>query len=122
MFKEIHPVLPCQDVALAVRFYVEKLGFALGFQDDGKNPHYAGVRRDQVELHLQWHDGKEWERVERPMIRFQVADPDALFAEYEDKGVFHQQTAVRNTDWGTREFAFYDLNQNGLTFYKDLRG
>jgi hypothetical protein len=25
-----------------------------------------------------------------------------------------------DTDWGTREFGFRDLDGNGLTFYRDL--
>ena len=119
MFKAVNPVLPCKNVSHAINFYVEKLGFSLGFQDSAEDPRYAGVYRDDVELHLQWHDAKEWDKVERPMYRFIVVDVDALYREYEDKGVFHQHTAVRDTPWGTREFAFYDLNQNGLTFYQD---
>lgn len=49
-----------------------------------------------------------------------VDDPEALFQEYMDKGVFQEQTQLRNTSWGTREFAFWDLNHNGLTFMRDL--
>jgi hypothetical protein len=29
-------------------------------------------------------------------------------------------TALRDTPWGTREFAFYDLNGNGLFLYCNL--
>ena len=119
MFKEIHVVLPCRDVRAAIEFYVDKLGFTLSFQD-ASDPGYAGVRRDAVELHLQWHDPQEWERVERPSLRFLVADVVALHDELKGKGVFHESTALRDTPWGTREFAFYDPNQNGLTFYRDL--
>jgi catechol 2,3-dioxygenase-like lactoylglutathione lyase family enzyme len=119
MFKEVNPVLPTRDVALAVEFYVNKLGFILSFQD-ANEPKYAGVKRDNVELHLQWHDPKEWERVERPMLRFLVADVDALHNEFKGKEVFHENTALRNTPWGTREFAFYDIDKNGLTFYRNL--
>ncbi|MEZ4664464.1 MAG: hypothetical protein R2911_43585 [Caldilineaceae bacterium] len=54
--------------------------------------------------------------VDKLALRFVVDDVDALFVEFSDKDVFHAQTAVRNTDWGTREFAFYDLNSNGLFF------
>jgi catechol 2,3-dioxygenase-like lactoylglutathione lyase family enzyme len=116
MFREVHPVLPSRDVAAAIDFYVSKLGFTLIFHD--VHPRYAGVRRDGVELHLQWHDPKEWEKVERPMLRFLVADVDALHDEFATQEVFHEQTALRNTTWGTREFAFYDRDQNGLTFYQ----
>ncbi len=119
MLRAVHPVLPCRDVKAAVAFYVEKLGFTLAFQD-AEEPRYAAVSRDRVVLHLQWHDPKEWERVERPMLRFVVEDPDALYEALLPAGVYHSRTAVRDTPWGTREFAFYDPDGNGLTFYKDL--
>lgn len=118
--QSVHPVLPSQDVATSIAFYVDQLGFTLGFQDSKENPHYAGVRRDDVELHLQWHDPAEWTDVDRPMLRFVVQDIDALFEEYRDRGVFHERTELRETGWGTREFAFYDPYKNGLTFYVDL--
>ena len=53
------------------------------------------------------------------MLRFVVPDVDALYEEYRDRDVFHEQTALRDTAWGTREFAFYDTYGNGLTFYRD---
>ena len=119
MFKEVNPVLPSQNVALAVEFYVKKLGFSLAFQDSDE-PKYAGVERDDVKIHLQWHAAEEWDLADRPMLRFLVADVDALFDEYKDKGVFHANTALRDTPWGTREFAFFDGDKNGLTFYRNL--
>ena len=103
-----------------MEFYVERLGFRLLFADSESDPRYAGVGRDDVEIHLQWHDAAEWEAVERPMLRFVVPDVDALHDEYAGKGVFHEGTALRDTAWGTREFAFYDPYRNGLTFYRDL--
>lgn len=30
------------------------------------------------------------------------------------------ENGVRDTPWGTREFALYDLDLNALTFYLDL--
>ena len=119
-FQAVHPVLPSRNVPALIEFYVARLGFSLAFQDAENDPRYAGVRRDNVELHLQWHDPAEWQAVERPMLRFLVADVAALFDEYRDQQVFHDRTALRDTAWGTREFAFFDLDQNGLTFYCDL--
>ena len=118
-FQSVQPVLPSQDVATSIAFYVDKLGFALAFQDSPENPNYAGVRRDGVELHFQWHDASEWKAVERPMLRIVVPEIEALFEEYRDKGVFHKATELRATGWGTREFAFFDPYMNGLTFYAD---
>lgn len=117
--ESVNPVLPSQDVSSAIDFYVGRLGFELSFQDTARDPHYAGVRRDGVELHLQWHDSAEWSKVERPMLRIVVPEVRALFDEYSQLDVFHANTKLRETDWGTREFAFYDLDKNGLTFYCD---
>jgi len=118
---QVHPVLPVKDVVEALDFYVNRLGFKIGFADDAKKPTYAGVLRDGIEIHLQWHDASEWEiAIDRPMLRIVTQHIDALFGEYERKGVFHKNTSLKETTWGTREFAFYDPFKNGLTFYRDL--
>lgn len=117
---QIHPVLPVQNVLAALFFYVNKLGFEIAFADDPKNPKYAGVKRDHIEIHLQWHDAKEWEvTINTPMLRIVTQNVDALFDEYKGKDVFHKSTKVKDTAWQTREFAFYDLYKNGLTFYQN---
>ena len=120
MFKAIHPVLPARDVDQSLRFYVDRLGFSVAFGKASNN--YVGVRRDGAELHLQWQSEADFEAgtAGQCMLRFVVDDPDALFAEYADKGVFQEHTRVVDTSWGTREFAFFDLDRNGLTFYRDL--
>ena len=116
------PVLPARDVSEAVRFDVERLGFELAFQDAPERPQYAGVRRGAVMLHLQFQFEKDFQAgtAGQCMLRLLVDDPDALFEEYRDKGVFHDWTRLTDTEWGTREFAFFDLNRNGLTFLRDL--
>lgn len=119
MFHEVNPVLPCRDVTAAVEFYVTKLGFTARFKDAAQ-PKYAGVRRDGVELHLQWHEATEWERVERPSLRFYVDDVDALYDEFRGRDIIHDAVTLRDTPWSTREFAFCDPDGNELTFYEDL--
>ena len=117
---QIHPVLPVQNVLEALSFYVNKLGFKIAFADDSKTPSYAGVIRDHIEIHLRAHDAKEWElTVERPMLRIVAQNIDYLFQEYNFKNVFPKDTKVKITEWGTREFAFYDPYKNGLTFYEN---
>lgn len=118
---QIHPILPVQNVVEALSFYVNKLGFKIAFADDSKKPTYAGVRRDNIEIHLQWHDVKEWESsLNTPMLRIVTQNIESLFEEYKTKNVFHNDTVLKETAWGTREFAFYDLDKNGWTFYQDL--
>jgi uncharacterized glyoxalase superfamily protein PhnB len=119
---DVIPVLPARDVAEAVRFYVDRLGFELVFQDSDERPQYAGIRRGAVELHLQFQFEKDFAAgsAGQCMLRLVVDNPDLLFEEYKDKGVFHDGTQLQDTSWGTREFAFWDLNHNGLTFMRDL--
>jgi catechol 2,3-dioxygenase-like lactoylglutathione lyase family enzyme len=109
-----------RDVPASIRFYVEQLGFTLAFEDVPGAPKYAGVRRDGVELHLQWHDAGEWDYPnDRPTYRFVVQDVDGLFDELKRRGGLSPSSAVRDTPWGTREFHVQDPDRNGLQFYRD---
>lgn len=118
---DVHPVLACSDVATSLRFYA-RLGFEVVFQDRVDAPRYAAVRRDGVELHLQWHDASQWQHDgDRPTCRFVVGDVDALSAEF-DAVAGLDRTPVRDTTWGTREFHVRDPDGNGLHFHRDLPG
>ncbi len=125
------PALPARDVAAAVAWYDDRLGFAAIHHDDG----YAVLRRDAAELHL-WQAGDErWrERAdlrERPVrsgaesflagtasCRIAAADVDGLFLELQAAGVLHRvsRAGVQQTDHGTREVNVLDLDGNLLTF------
>lgn len=119
--KQIYPVLPVKDVTKAVEFYVDRLGFKLAFTDTTDANGYAGVTRDGIEIHLQWHDAREWVNgLDRPMLRIYVEHIEALYDAYKTQGVFHDNTSLKETPWGTKEFAFYDLYGNGLTFSKNV--
>ena len=118
--EQVLPVLMVRDVAASIQFY-GRLGFRETFRDDPAAPKYAGVRRDGIDLHLQWHDASEWEFPnDRPNYRFLAQDVDGLFAEFRDNGVLKPGTAVRDTLWDTREFHVQDPDRNGLQFYRRL--
>lgn len=127
----VHPVLMARDVAASVRFYAA-LGFRVAFQDDPANPKYAGVRRDGVELHLQWADPGQWAYpVDRPAYRFVVRDVDALHAEFRGsagagigggpESAGGPYAAPADAPWGTREFHVRDPGGNVLQFYRPRR-
>ncbi len=119
--KQIHPVLPVRNVSKSMMYYQDLLGFNIAFKDPGNDPKYAGIQRDAIEIHLQWHDEKDWvEGMDSSLLRIYVEAVDDLFDEYQTKAVFHDRTALRDTAWGTREFGIYDIDKNGLIFYKDL--
>ena len=116
----VHPVLMSRDVDNAIRFY-EKLGFVLAGQDIPIGRKYARVRRDDVELHLQWHDAKEWDYPnDRPTYRFVVRDVDGLYEQFRESGALVDAKTVTDTLWGTREFHVRDPDMNGLQFYRWL--
>ena len=115
---QVQPILGTRDVAKAVRFYVDRLGFTLAFGVPTNEGNYVGLRRDGVELHMQFQYEHE---MGTTRLRIVVDDPDALYAEYEDKDVFYEGTRLGDTPWGTREFALYDLDRNSLTFYRHLQ-
>jgi catechol 2,3-dioxygenase-like lactoylglutathione lyase family enzyme len=118
--RQVQPVIMSRDVEASIRFYA-KLGFDVAFRDDPDRVRYAGVRRDGVELHLQWHDAAGWDVPgDRPTYRFVVDDVDRLRAEFREQGIAADITEVRDTPWGTREFHVRDPDRNGLQFYCDL--
>lgn len=117
MFKETNPILGTRNIQRAIEFYSQKLGFRLAFADNADSPNYLVFRRDAVALHMQFQYEHEMGTIR---LRFLVEDPDALFAEYRQRGVDCTPNSVRDTPWGTREFALYDLDRNAFTFYRQL--
>ena len=117
MFQAVHPIIGTRDIEKALAFYSDRLGFKIAFRDGSTPTNYAGLKRDAVELHMQFQYEHEMSTLR---LRLLVADPDALFEEYRTKDVLHDRTKLANTPWGTREFALYDPDRNGLTFYRDL--
>src|SRR5947208_198168 len=130
------PALPVQDIAVAITFYRDKLGFTEVHQDTG----FAVVRRDGAEIHL-WAAGDErWRRrlgaaldgslpVDPDTVRMVVSGAesflagtascrievqgiDDLYAEYRASGVLYSdETIVKAQPWGTREFPASDLHR-----------
>jgi catechol 2,3-dioxygenase-like lactoylglutathione lyase family enzyme len=117
MFKETHPIVGTRNIQPAIDFYTQRLGFKLAFGDKANPPNYVGFRRDAVELHMQFQFDHEMAAIR---LRFLVEDPDALFREYGERGVECSPNGIRDTPWGTREFALYDLDRNALVFYRHL--
>ena len=117
MFKETHPILGTRNIQLAIDYYTHQLGFVLAFGDKAEPSNYVGFRRDAVELHMQFQFEHEMSTMR---LRLLVSDPNALFHEYEQRGVECSPNGVRDTPWGTREFSLYDLDRNALTFYRRL--
>lgn len=126
------PALPVQNVARAVDFYRERLGFEALHHDGG----FAVLGRDEAVVHLWQADDESWRErgaSEKPICsgaesfiagtascRIQVEGVDDLYAELSGADVLHpvSREGVSDTDFGTREFATLDLDGNLVTFFK----
>jgi catechol 2,3-dioxygenase-like lactoylglutathione lyase family enzyme len=117
VFQKVHPILGTRDIQRAIEFYTQQLGFTLAFDDIADPPNYVGFRRDAVELHMQFQFEHE---MSTTRLRLLVDDPDGLLSEFRQRGIECTANGIRDTPWGTREFAFYDLDGNALTFCRHL--
>jgi hypothetical protein len=125
VLKDVHPVLAANNVETSLSFF-RRLGFQEDYRDRPNDPRYAVVRRDEVELHIQWAASDQWSAsIDRPVYRFLVTDVDALYQEFAAAGSIDSEAKSRSpwaipadTPWGTREFHIRDPGQNGLQFYR----
>jgi hypothetical protein len=116
-FVQMIPVLPTADMARDVKWYEEKTGFKATFADRM----YAGLQRDNMSIHLQWHAGTEDDPLlGGSVIKIFVEDVQSLFNEFVERGTVSKEKLQLNTPWGTNEFGFFDLNQNAIFFVEDL--
>ena len=126
------PALPVRDVARALEFYRDKLGFSVVHHDGG----FAVLKRDGAEVHLWEASDESWrERTDddRPVrsgaesfiagtasCRIATEGVDKLYEELSMREVLHSvsRNGVQNSDFGTREFAVLDLDGNLISFFK----
>ena len=103
------PVLPTTAISQAITFY-EQLGFQTLHQDTD----YAIFTRDVVELHV-------WRCTEPSLAgnsscRINVTNIQALYQEYQAKGLLEPHAAVNVKPWGAKEFVVFDPDRVLLTF------
>ena len=118
----ISPFFIVADLARAVRFYEEQLGFELRFSSPTESPFFAIVGRDSVQVFLKVvsdtvHALPNHERHELALwdAFVFVGDPDALYAEFQSRGVaFHESLTDRED--GVRGFAVADSDGYVLFF------
>ncbi len=107
----IIPVLPSADIARDVAWYQAQAGFNVEFADDM----YAGLYRDNIYLHLQWHAGTDDDPLPGgSVIRILVKNIRPIFEEFVERGTVAADKFRANTPWGTNVFGFYDLNGNAV--------
>ncbi len=112
-FIGVIPVIPSGDIDRDLKWYEEKAGFTTTFEADG----YAGLARENIHIHLQWHaDTPDDPLLGGSVIKVFVEHIEPLFEELVERGTVTMDKFQRETDWGTNEFGFYDLNKNAVFF------
>jgi uncharacterized glyoxalase superfamily protein PhnB len=118
LFKVAIPVLHVSSSLVAEEFYCKRLGFRTEFTyriDERKpDPCYMGLVRDNAQLDVSSFSG---DGVCGGVVRFEVADVDALHAELVEKGV-RIDTGPADQTWGTREMYVKDEDGNSMRFIR----
>jgi len=115
---KVIPVLESADIARDVAWYKEKIGFEVSFSHEKM---YAGLYRDDLEIHLQWHAGTKDDPMNGgAVIRLDVKNIKPIFEEFKQRGAVNENDFRANTPWGTNEFAIHDLNSNAIFISEDI--
>lgn len=110
------PVLPTSNIGRDIVWYREKMGLEVHFADKM----YAVLYRENLCLHLQWHaDTEDDPLLGGSVVRIYVKNIQPLFQEFLQRGTITANKLKTNTQWGTNEFGFYDLNKNAIFIMED---
>ena len=124
--ERIYPFFIVKDLAESIDFYTQKLGFQTDILVPEEDPFFGIVSRDNVRILLKEitefihpvpnHTRHEWARWDAFIF---TPNPDALFAEYQSRGLaFHELLA--DTSDGLRAFELKDYDGYVLCFGKPL--
>jgi catechol 2,3-dioxygenase-like lactoylglutathione lyase family enzyme len=124
------PAMPSHDVARSVDFYRDVLDFEIIHADDG----FALLKRDGATLSLWGATDEDWRdrfEPEKPVcsgaesfiagtasFAVEVEGVDDLFAHCTERGIVHPNGPIGDTEWGTREFAALDPDDNLIRFWE----
>jgi len=116
----ISPFFIVDDVATALSFYRDKLGFAVTFQGFGDDLFFAIVQRDAAMIMFKSVGVEPLPNSRRePAARWDaylyVPDPDALAEEFLSRGVIFS-IPLKDTDDGLRGFELEDADGYVLFF------
>ena len=112
---EVTPVIPARDVAAAIMFYTEKLGFTESWCH-GDPVDGAGIARGSVNVHL--FQCSEPNIAEWTAFRVRCTGITAWYERCRAHAIVHPNGPLRTTPWGTSEFTVLDLDRVGITFWE----
>jgi uncharacterized glyoxalase superfamily protein PhnB len=118
LFQDVAPVLPVDDLAEAIEFYCNRLGFEDHFTW-GDPPYFAIVRRGPgVAIHLSEREDTT-EKLQPRAVYVFVSDVDRVYEEYKSRGV-EMFSPPQDNDYGMRELEVRDSSGHFLVFGQGL--
>lgn len=126
MLGPVAPFFVVRDLAAATGYYELHLGFEVRVRVPEDDPFFAIVGRDGVEILLK-HVGPDVEPVPNPSLHewarwdafVRTADPDALAAEFLERGTAFVEP-LEDHDDGLRGFAVADADGHVLFFGRPI--
>jgi uncharacterized glyoxalase superfamily protein PhnB len=110
------PVLASLDITKTIQFYCSVFGFTKIHEEQAV---YGIVQRDAVQIHF-WACSEKY-IAENTSCRVNVRGIDALYAEFQPKGVIHPNAPLQQKPWGTREVGIVDEDGNLITFFEEIQ-
>lgn len=114
-FKTAVPKVFVADVASAVIFYTEKLGFDLWFEEKSEGCRFASIGIDSVEVHIMECICDDQRHVGQQFFEIRVQNIEAYYEQLKSHGVeFRNELAEQ--DWGQSTFKIEDPECNWIYF------
>ena len=110
-FRRVVPDLPVREVAAAVRFWTDVLGFRVSFTR-GQPPVYAVVGRDDVEVALHAERGPA-HRAGHARCYVKVTNVEAAYDEFRTRGAKVVQELSAHS-YGLKDFVIADSDGNQI--------
>jgi uncharacterized glyoxalase superfamily protein PhnB len=110
------PVLASLNITKTIQFYCSVFGFTKIYEEPAV---YGIVERDAVQIHF-WSCSEKY-IAENTSCRINVKEIDALYAEFQLKGVIHPNAPLQEKPWGTLEFSVVDEDGNLITFFEETQ-
>ena len=125
MLEKMCPFFIVSSVHKTIAFYRDKLGFESWHQEPEREPFFAIVGRDGAMLFIKSGEAEPLPNPKRdPAMRWDayvsLNDPDALAAEFVDRGVAFS-IPLKDTDDGLRGFEITDPDGYVLFFGRPLK-
>ncbi|MGF7079774.1 hypothetical protein [Mucilaginibacter sp. UYCu711] len=116
---KVIPKIFYSDINHGLELFIDVLGFTIKYKED--QPGFYIVARDGVTLFLVEDD--EFAKKDRPEIRIDTDDIDALYQELiaKPKQLFHSNLAtVKLQPWGLKEVALRDKSDVCVILQQDM--